>query len=147
VAPGAEGLKAAAAPVIQKDLGHDAARRVPGAEEEDVLHLAFLSDALLASLRAADLHQALEVPAQDRAFLEGPDQRLELSLAIGIGLGRESIVDPASFSAALDDTRRPERAEVARNVGLRQAQGFLEMAHTELFVREERHDPESGLVP
>jgi len=70
-----------------------------------------------------------------------------LSIAVGIGLGREPVVDPAAFAAALYDARRPERREVARDMGLRQSKGFLEMAHAELLVREERHDPESSLVP
>ena len=101
---------------------------------------------LLARLRAADLHEALEIPAEDRALPERAHQGPELLFAVGVALRRDAVVHPASLAPMLDDACHAQDSEVSGDMRLREPKGVLEVAHAQLAVREQRHDSETGLV-
>jgi hypothetical protein len=94
----------------------------------------------------ANLEQLLDVTLQHVALRERLDQPLELSLAVGIFLEKQAVVDPVAVAAVVDDASRTQNPELPRDVRLREAERFLEMADAELPVREQRDDAQTSLV-
>ena len=104
------------------------------------------SSRLLAGLGAADSHEAFQVFAKHRSSGERRRQPPKLSLAVGIQLADQAVVNPGPLPPVFNDAGRAEGGEMTRYLGLRELQRFLEMANTQLAMRKQRNDAKPGLV-
>ena len=69
-----------------------------------------------------------------------------MSLAVGIVLGREAVVDELVAPLVKDDAGRAQDAEVPGSVRLRQIERLLEVTHAQLAMGQERHDPQAHVI-
>src|SRR5437867_11388350 len=103
-------------------------------------------DWLSTGFGTTNLDKTGEVLPEDVSLRERLDQGLQLTLAVGVRLRGQRVVDPATLASSLHDSRHPEDREMAGDVRLGQLQHSFQMADAQLPVGQQRDDAQASLV-
>jgi hypothetical protein len=100
----------------------------------------------VAGAGAGALLDAHQLGLQAASAADAADQLVEHGLDLGLALRRQPVVDPGAVAAGVDHAGGAQDAEVPRHRRLRQRQRRLDVAHAQLALGQERHDPQPRLV-
>ena len=100
----------------------------------------------LAGVGATRLAKPRVIGAQRSLCAKRFRQDAELALYEIVVLLAQRVVDPGALATRIHETGRTQDSEVTRCSRLIDPQRLLDVTHAKLAVRQQRDDPQSGLV-